>query len=210
MKKAIFVVIIAAITFTIYFCKHEEVILTGPGVYAPKDPVQGVNENLQPFKHGEFTITPVASYKIRAKVLSRKRYKAGKGGKLSPVDFALGWGRMSDESVVENIKIRQYRRWYYWNAKALPIPQKEIQTHSSNHHILPANDAVRKKALQVKKGEIVEMSGYLVKVNADDGWHWYSSTSREDTGDGACEVFWVESLEVPGLINPEFLHLLDK
>ena len=209
MKKTVIVAIIAVLTFTIYFCNHEEVVVTGPGIYAPKNPVQGINENLQPFKHGEFTITPVASYKIRAKVLSRARYRSGKGGKLSPVDFALGWGKMSDESVLENIKIRQSRRWYYWEPGNQAISRKEISTHSSNHHILPANKTVRDKALKVKKGEIVEMSGYLVKVDGPKGWHWYSSTSRDDTGNGACEVFWVESIDTPGLVNPEFLHLLD-
>ena len=30
-----------------------------------------------------------------------------------------------------------------------------------------------------------------IQVEADDGWRWRSSTTREDTGDGACEVVYV-------------------
>jgi hypothetical protein len=37
----------------------------------------------------------------------------------------------------------------------------------------------------------------LVKVEQpSSGWRWVSSLSREDTGAGACELIWVESLSV--------------
>jgi hypothetical protein len=43
-----------------------------------------------------------------------------------------------------------------------------------------------------KRGEIVHMEGYLVRVDGPDGFQWASSLSRSDTGNGACELFWVE------------------
>jgi hypothetical protein len=42
----------------------------------------------------------------------------------------------------------------------------------------------------------VRLSGYLVEVLGDDGWRWVSSLTREDTGTGACEVIWVEQIEL--------------
>jgi hypothetical protein len=41
----------------------------------------------------------------------------------------------------------------------------------------------------------VTASGYLVDIRGADGFTWSTSLSRTDTGDGACEVFWVERLE---------------
>ena len=38
--------------------------------------------------------------------------------------------------------------------------------------------------------------GYLVDVDHDSGWYWRSSMSRLDTGDGACELVYVEFLSV--------------
>lgn len=45
-------------------------------------------------------------------------------------------------------------------------------------------------------GHIVRFHGYLIEARRDDGWHWRSSLTRNDTGNGACELIWVEDLEV--------------
>jgi hypothetical protein len=48
----------------------------------------------------------------------------------------------------------------------------------------------------VRTGSVVRLEGYLVEARADDGWRWRSSLTREDTGNGACELVWVERLDV--------------
>ena len=50
-------------------------------------------------------------------------------------------------------------------------------------------------ALPVRRGEFVAMRGYLVTVGGPDGFYWNTSLRRDDTGNGACEVFYVESVE---------------
>lgn len=171
------------------------------GVLCPAQPVQSPPSRKNPWLHGDFMITALADYDIRARVLGREEYGGGKEGELSPVDFALGWGRMSDSFVIEKLDISQGHRWYKWQVKDLmPIPRKEIEENSANVHILPANETVRDAIDDVYEGSVVHMTGYLVKVTSDGGWHWVSSTRRNDTGDGACEVFWVETLTVE---NPE-------
>jgi hypothetical protein len=47
---------------------------------------------------------------------------------------------------------------------------------------------------EVEPGQRVRIDGWLVQVDAKDGWHWRSSTTREDTGGGACEVVYVCSI----------------
>lgn len=77
----------------------------------------------------------------------------------------------------------------------MPIPRREIETHSANMHMIPANDSVARSLARVGKDDRIRLSGKLVRIEADDGWRWVSSLSREDTGAGACELVWVESLE---------------
>ena len=171
------------------------------GVLCPEEPVQTEPSRKTPGLHGDFMVTALADDDIRARVLTRRNYSSGRDGELSPVDFALGWGRMSDSFVIEKLDISQGHRWYKWRPSGLmPIPRKEIEVSSANVHILPANEEVRDAIDDVYQGSVVHMTGYLVKVTSDGGWHWVSSTRRTDTGDGACEVFWVETLEVE---NPE-------
>lgn len=165
-----------------------------PGQVAPNDPVQTRVEKAPLIRHDDYLIEPVARFEVEARVLGTERYRRGREADLSPMDLALGWGPMSDQSVIDQIRITQFRRFYYWQTDRMPIPRGDIVRHSSNMHLIPANDVVRKNLLRVREGEIVRFSGYLVNLRASDGWRWSSSTSRTDTGNGACELIWVEQL----------------
>jgi len=169
----------------------------GPGVFAPQAPTQQKIHSSKPKILLEgYTISSLATFELKAKVLSRKNYSFGRESDLSPTDLALGWGRMSDESVLESISISQSGRWYRWRSNTLPIPKQEIQISSANMHMIPKNEWVREQLSQIKKGDVVTLSGNLVRVDAPDGWSWTSSLTRSDTGDGACEVVLVDNIVI--------------
>lgn len=165
-----------------------------PGQVAPNDPVQTRVDNAPLIRQDDYLIEPVARFEVEARVLGTERYRTGREADLSPMDLALGWGPMSDQAVLDHISITQFRRFYYWQTKRMPIPRNDIVRHSSNMHLIPADDEVRKKLLRVRDGEIVRFTGYLVNLRGSDGWRWSTSTSRTDTGNGACELIWVEEL----------------
>jgi len=103
---------------------------------------------------------------------------------------------MSDQSVIDQIRISQYGRWYRWEADSPPIPVRDIERCSANMHMIPKDDRVRDKLLAVRTGEVIAIQGYLVDIWASGGWTWTTSRSRDDTGDGACEIIWVDKIEV--------------
>lgn len=145
----------------------------------------------------DFNILPLAKYKIEARVLSRENYWLGVQSQLSPIDLALGWGEMSRTSIYNKLKISQGGRWYSysWDSAGPPIEVSEIIKSSANVHIIPANEKIAKKLKRVKRNDTIRLQGYLVRIeNQDKTWHWESSLTREDSGDGACEVLWVEEL----------------
>ena len=39
------------------------------------------------------------------------------------------------------------------------------------------------------------IGGFLVDVRGPGGFAWNTSMTRNDTGDGACEIVWVETME---------------
>ena len=90
----------------------------------------------------------------------------------------------------------QNHRWYFWRAAKLPIPAREIEQHSANVHVIAASAEAAKALARVKVSDRVRLAGKLVEVRADDGWHWRSSLSRTDTGASACELLWLERLEL--------------
>lgn len=167
-----------------------------PGIIAPQNPIQQKITDVAPFSYKEFNISPLAKFNVEARVLSRKRYYLGRSAKLVPFDLALGWGAMSDERILKSIKITQSHRCYLWFVKNYPIPKQDIISHSANMHLIPANSDVRHKIEKARKGALVKFSGYLVTVACNDGWHWSSSLTRDDSGSGACELVWVEEFEL--------------
>jgi hypothetical protein len=80
--------------------------------------------------------------------------------------------------------------------KEFPIPRRDIEIHSANMHMIPATAEVERQLLRVRPGQVVALMGYLVEVRGRDGFRWRSSLTREDTGNGACELVWVEKLDV--------------
>lgn len=145
----------------------------------------------------DYSITALADVAITARVLGKENYVLGREADLSPTDLALGWGPMSESKVLAQLSIRQSGRWYRWQTlqTGYPIPRIEIERNSANMHMIPANEQVARALKNVRQNEIISLTGYLVNVIAADGWHWKSSLSRNDTGEGACELIWVTQLK---------------
>jgi len=169
-----------------------------PGILVADVPRQeALRDGDRPFRHNdEFTLTPLARFALEARVLGREDYHLDTEAALAPVDLALGWQRMSDSAVLDRIDIDQRNRFYYWRVEAFPIPRREIETQSANMHLIPGSPTVARRLDAVRQGEVVRLRGFLVEVTRDDGWRWRSSLTREDTGAGACELIFVEWLEV--------------
>ncbi|MEO8626887.1 MAG: hypothetical protein ABI612_02140 [Betaproteobacteria bacterium] len=162
---------------------------------APPEQTGGGAVGSIPARNG-YRITALQTFSLEARVLGAEHYRFDREADVAPVDLALGWGPMSDQSVLNRIEISQRGRFFHWHVDEFPIPRHEIEVNSANMHMIPANDTIASQLQAVRPGQIVKFSGYLVEVTAADGWRWRSSLTREDTGAGACELVWVEKLMV--------------
>lgn len=165
-----------------------------PGVLVDAEPIQQPVQR-PAFAFGEYQLTPLANFDVEARVLSVERYMTDGGARVSPIDFALGWGPMSDTSVLSHFRIRQGGRFFsiYPDEQALDL--KTAMLNASNMHLIPANDELADRLKRVKPGNLVRLRGQLVSVLGPNNFTWTSSLTRADTGNGACELFYVESLE---------------
>lgn len=168
-----------------------------PGVLAPEPPVQRDISHQPSIRHGDFDLTPLAEFSTESRLLSRLSYRFDEGAALSPLDFAIGWGRMSDTAVIEQLGVEQGARFftYRW-ADEPPIPADEIVRSATNVHLIPADRGVESALAKVRAGQVIRLDGLLVEARRADGWHWRSSLTREDTGNGACELLLVQSVAV--------------
>jgi len=143
---------------------------------------------------GEFQATPRARYDIEARVLSVERYKYDGGSKLSPIDFAVGWGSMSDSAVLEHFRVTQGARFFTIYPDEGAIDLQEALRGAANMHLIPANGAIKHQLEEVRPGHVVHLQGFLVDISGPNNYTWTTSLTRNDTGAGACELFYVESV----------------
>lgn len=196
MKKLSLIILAAAVGILVYNFWPEKEITYPPGILVKENPLQGTVYNKSPWQKNGFTIIPLAEFKIKARVLSKNYFSFDSGSKISPLDLALGWGPMSDQAVIDKLDIIQRNRWYHWKAEYLPMASKEISSHSSNMHIVPADEFIESEFDEVYKGSLIQMNGYLIEIKGEKGWYWKSSLSRDDTGGGACELVWVDNIKI--------------
>jgi len=175
-------------------CRSELLNRAAPALSI--DPVQSKRASCAPFMLNDVTVTPLADFVVQARVLGKERYRFDAAAKWAPIDLALGWGQMANDAVLKHIEISQSGRFFFWMTPNFPIPRQEIERSSANMHLLPANDQVLSALGRAKPGQYVRLWGYLVRLNRADGYLWASSMSRTDTGSGACEVIWVEKMEI--------------
>ena len=172
--------------------KHE------PGMLAAAEPMQRNIASASPIRHGKFTLTPRAEFSVTARVLAAERYRMDAMASLMPRDLALGWGPMSDSSVLAQMQITQSGRFYFSRSRAgaLPIPYDLIAVSIANMHLIAANASVARTIDRARVGHIIELEGQLVDVRADSGIELSTSLTRNDLGAGACEIIYVERATV--------------
>jgi hypothetical protein len=110
---------------------------------------------------------------------------------------------MSDSAVSHDIDVGQSGRFYHWQVKSFPIPRQELESHSANMHMVPANAQVAHALKRVRAGDVVTLDGLLVEADKPGGWRWRSSMTRTDTGAGACELVYVKDLRIEPRLKPE-------
>lgn len=160
-------------------------------------PLQREPDRPTVFSVNGYELRTLRAFALKARVLAVEHYRSGRESDLSPMDIAFGWGRMADPAVVDRLSISQSGRWYTWRYSGTPpLPQREIETSSANMHLIPASRDVARALGEARKGRIVSLSGYLVEARAKDGWSWVSSLTRDDTGNGSCELVFVQAIEL--------------
>ena len=198
MKRALYLILLIAAVMAWRDWRHREIVHP-PGVLVPEYPRQAAAAAAPALEIEGYRLTPRAGFDIRARVLSREDYRWGAEADLSPVDLALGWGAMSDQAVLDRIDVSQAGRWYYTRYQLpAPLPDREIIRHSGNMHMVPADAYVRSQLKKIRRGDIVRARGKLVDIDHPSGFRWRTSLSRDDTGGGSCEIFYVEQIQIEG------------
>jgi len=192
------VLLFAAFLGGVNWWLYERSVPRKPGVLVASDPQQQDYDPAPEFADRGYRFTQRARYDITARVLRREIYRVDGGAALAPVDLAVGWGPLSDSRVVDQLEFSQMGRFFYWqprNPATFPLDPATLIAHGAQMHLIPATKDIDRRIRRLRPGQIATIGGFLVDVSGPGGFTWHTSLTRTDTGDGACEIVWVETLE---------------
>lgn len=197
MLFKLLIIIAIAILGLIFFFRQQPLPPHPENLSPPKQ--IALKEKITLAAPQDYTITATDSYSLEAMIFSTKRYHFDEEAKLSPVDFLLAWGPLVNSPNIENIKYSQKNRWGYYrweNDADITVTKKDIIYNHSNTHVIPdfENPHLKDKLLSFRAGDVIKLDGYLVNITKEN-WFWTTSRSRHDTGNGACEIFYVTHAE---------------
>jgi hypothetical protein len=197
--RYLWVLIAASLLGGWHWWTSERPVSRPPGILVEAEPVQRDLDPPPQFAALGHTFTARARYDITARVLRKEIYRLDGGAGLAPVDLGVGWGPMSDTRVIDELEFSQMGRFLYWRPRhpqSFPVPLPTLVTHAAQMHLVPSTEALESRLKKLRPGQVVTISGYLVDIRGPGGFTWKTSLTRTDTGDGACEIVWVESLAV--------------
>jgi len=84
-----------------------------------------------------------------------------------------------------NVKTRDELAWQAFDMYKL-----------SNNHLISDRDAIRRQVTRLRIGDQIRIRGYLASYTNSAGGTRGTSTTRLDTGNGACETIYVEQFVV--------------
>ncbi|MGE0614831.1 MAG: hypothetical protein AB7P04_04255 [Bacteriovoracia bacterium] len=143
---------------------------------------------------------PVATYRVAARVLSTRTYYMEWQRHISPVDVALGWGKLATPSHDSGLRFDHGERFYHFYIDpGASLNSSEVYLLSSNHHLVPANRNIDRAIRRLSVGDLVELEGWLVNISGTrrhQEFQWNTSLRRDDQGGGACEILYVKHVRV--------------
>lgn len=194
-RKLAFIVLALLIVGKLFW--PEFPITHAEGVLIPEEPWQGPPSIDTVWAHEGFTFTSLAEIAMEARVLSKKRYRYGTEAEISKYDLALGWGPVSDQWLVDQLKFSQSGRWYYFRFRnPPPVSPNTVLNNSGNFHTVASTDEILDTIADLRPGHLIYLKGQLVRINDNSGWNWQSSVSRTDRGNGSCELVWIEEISI--------------
>lgn len=165
--------------------------------------VSGVNYHVQ----------PLYDYELSGIVVSYRQHDGDRGvhkrwrDYFNVADLCVVWGENAADIDLNQIKFSSGRFTCFYEPRNRAIHQA-FNTHKlSNNHLLTDDQALAKLISKVKIGDEVRLQGWLSEYTIAGGGTRGTSTTREDTGNGACETIYVNDFEVLGSMHSRWRDL---
>lgn len=154
------------------------------------------------FMDVQYRVAPEFAYDIVGMIVSYRHHDSNSrmhmlaNDHLNMLDICVVWGNNTQGALLQKLK--------FWNG----IFTCNVHTRDqeawdsfdmdqlSNNHLISDDDYVRDQVRDIKIGDQIRVRGYLASYTNPAGGTRGTSTTRTDTGDGACETLYVERFDI--------------
>jgi len=154
------------------------------------------------YKDVEYRVAPEFDYDIVGMIVSYRHHDNNSrmhrlaNDHLNMLDVCVVWGDNATVAQLDkidfwngiftcNFKTRDQAAWDSFDVNKI-----------SNNHLISDDDYIRDQVRKIKIGDQIRVRGYLASYGSGNVPPRGTSTTRTDTGDGACETIYVERFEI--------------
>ncbi len=149
-----------------------------------------------------YQVKPQYRYDLHGMVVSYRHHDGestmhkASNDHLNTADVCVVWGSNLDPSVLQRLT--------FWNGIfTCNVSTKDSDAWSrfdmqqlSNNHLISDNDSLRREIEALKVGDQIRIQGWLASYASKGGPTRGTSTTRTDTGNGACETIFVDQFAI--------------
>jgi hypothetical protein len=206
MKIVNIVIVVSALVLLVSFFNRNDLPRSIDYVPEIANEPQQKKARKRPFdvtyENVKYNIAPEYEYDIVGMIVSYRHHDDNSrmhqlsNDHLNMLDVCVVWG--------DNTQGAQLHKLKFWNG----IFTCNVQTRDqvawdsfdmyqlSNNHLISDDDFVRKQVQKIRIGDQIRVRGYLTSYGSPGIPPRGTSTTRLDTGDGACETIYVERFEI--------------
>lgn len=210
--------------FGIAYGLHKKDAYPSPGFYdarVQQEPRQRpTREAVFTTRVGEqsYEIKPLFDYELHGMVVSYHHsdelsdiYHHGDWADfLNTKDICVIWGNNVSSGIYRDMRFEN-TTWTCWAAWRDDETGKRFRLDQlANNHLLNDKPDLTRKIREAEPGDQITIKGFLASYkNLANGYSRASSTSRTDTGNGACETLYVQEFSIVNKANRGVRRLYD-
>ena len=154
------------------------------------------------FNGVDYLVEPEFAYDLAGMVVSYRHHDSNSrmhflaNDHLNMLDVCVVWG---DSATGQNLhKINFWNGIFTCNVRTRDNEawQAFRMEQLSNNHLISDDDEIRDRVKAIRVGDQIRVQGYLASYSSEKGGKRGTSTTRTDTGDGACETVFVEKFDI--------------
>lgn len=148
-----------------------------------------------------YRVEPEYEYELFGMIVSYRHHDGGSrmhrlsGDHLNMLDVCVVWGDNANNPYLDKISFWNGIFTCNFNTRDQQAWDAFDLFQVSNNHLISDNDRLRDQVSNIKVGDQIRVRGWLANYTGPVGTRG-TSTTRTDTGDGACETIYLEAFEI--------------